>query len=214
LSAMNDLAPGLPEVDMTEMAKLATLGQVVEYMNGQLEPANTASSTASATAPQPAASKLVEGTAPANDGAPAKDTVTANLGRYVLDAVEQPAIGMAQNGLFGAGKIVVTDEGTGLAKDLASALSALGVNATAVKKIPAGDLRGVIFLGGLREVANDQEATRINREAFEIAQTVAAKFEEKAAGAGVFVTVQDTGGSFGASEFAPARAWLSAGSFG
>jgi len=185
---------------------------VVEYMNGQLEPANTASSTASATAPQPAVPQLVEGSAnaaPANDPAPAIDEVPANLGRYVLDAVEQPAIGMAQNGLFGAGKIVVTDEGTGLAKDLASALSALGVNATAVKKIPAGDLRGVIFLGGLREVANDQEATRINREAFEIAQTVAAKFEEKAAGAGVFVTVQDTGGSFGASEFAPARAWLS-----
>ncbi|MBW2388531.1 MAG: hypothetical protein JRG89_08835, partial [Deltaproteobacteria bacterium] len=36
LSAMNDLAPGLPEVDTAVMAKLATLGQVVDYMNEQL----------------------------------------------------------------------------------------------------------------------------------------------------------------------------------
>ena len=36
LSSMNDLAPGLPEVDIAVMAKLSTLGQVVDYMNRQL----------------------------------------------------------------------------------------------------------------------------------------------------------------------------------
>ena len=41
LSAMDELAPGLPELDITVMAKLATLGQVVEYMNEQLAAAGS-----------------------------------------------------------------------------------------------------------------------------------------------------------------------------
>ncbi|MBW2698925.1 MAG: acyltransferase domain-containing protein, partial [Deltaproteobacteria bacterium] len=36
LSAMDDVAPGLQEVDVAVMAKLATLGEVVDFMNEQL----------------------------------------------------------------------------------------------------------------------------------------------------------------------------------
>ena len=196
LSSMNDLAPELPEVDMGVMATLATLGQVVEYMNGQLEGEKKNSFLAES----PVAEASANGVTPE----PAH-----NLGRYLLEALEKPAIGLAQSGLFGSGEIAVTDEGTGLAEQVALALSARGVNAVVAKEIPATDLRGVIFLGGLREVANDDEATRVNREAFDVARSVATQFEGRAEGAGVFVTVQDTGGRFGTSEFAPERAWLS-----
>jgi len=195
LSAMSDLAPGLPEVDTAVMAKLATLGQVVDYMNGQL-------GRESKTSPNPASA--ADAAAEADDHPPP----AADLGRFVLEAVEQPAIGMAQFGLFGAGPVVVTDEGTGLAEHVANALVSRGVEALAVTEIPAGDLRGVVFLGGLREVSDDLAATRVNREAFEVARAVAGRFEQKAPGSGVFVTVQDTGGGFGTLDFAPARAWL------
>ena len=55
----------------------------------------------------------------------------------------------------------------------------------------SSSVRGVIFLGGLREVADPVEATRVNREAFEAAHALAARFEDPESGAGVFVTVQD-----------------------
>ena len=195
LSSMNDLAPGIPEVDTTVMAKLATLGQVVDYMNGQTGRESKASPMRAASAADAA-------------GETAEPPDAPYRGRYLLDAVDKPPIGMAQNGLFGAGPIVVTDEGSGLADDLVEALVARGVDALAVTEIPAGDLRGVIFLGGLRKVTGDLDATRVNREAFEVAQAVAVRFEDRAPGAGVFVTVQDTGGSFGTRGFEPARAWL------
>jgi len=198
LSAMNELAPGLPEIDAGVMANLATLGEVADYMNEQL--GGGASKTPAADASTAEATQVVE-ESPA--GVQALD-----LGRYVLDAVEQPAIGMAQNGVFGDGRIVVTDEGSGLAEHVAAALEARGVAAQAVTEIPSGDIRGVIFLGGLREVSDDIEATHINREAFEVARVVAERFQEREAGSGVFVTVQDTGGAFGTSDFEAPRAWL------
>ncbi|MBW1883213.1 MAG: SDR family oxidoreductase, partial [Deltaproteobacteria bacterium] len=58
------------------------------------------------------------------------------------------------------------------------------------------------------EVSNDTDATRVNREAFDVARAVAAQFQEMEAGGGVFVTVQDTGGAFGTSDFEAPRAWL------
>jgi len=115
---------------------------------------------------------------------------------------------MAQNGLFGDGRIVVTDDGGGLAQHVAAALETHGVAAEAVSEVPTGEVRGVIFLGGLREVSDDVAATRVNREAFEVARAVAPHFEALEAGAGLFVTVQDTGGAFGTSDFEPSRAWL------
>ena len=73
--------------------------------------------------------------------------------------------------------------------------------------VPGGALRGVVFLGGLREVGDDRAATAINRDAFEVARSVAERFEAAAPGSGFFVTVQDTGGCFGLSGFAPEPFW-------
>jgi NAD(P)-dependent dehydrogenase (short-subunit alcohol dehydrogenase family)/acyl carrier protein len=200
LSAMSDLAPGLPEVDTAVMAKLATLGEVIDYMNEQLGGGAgvTAPAQGSLSQPTHVSGKVVE--------EPPAITLNSDLGRYVLDAVEQPAIGMVQSGLFGDGRILVTDEGSGVAEHLARALEMRGVAAQVVTEISSDDVRGVIFLGGLREVSDDVEATRVNREAFEVARGVAARFEEAAAG--VFVSVQDTGGAFGTSNLEAPRAWL------
>jgi NAD(P)-dependent dehydrogenase (short-subunit alcohol dehydrogenase family) len=68
----------------------------------------------------------------------------------------------------------------------------------------------VIFLGGLRDVADDVAATQVNREAFELAKAVAPEFEQRESGGGVFVTVQDTGGRFatGGSKLEARSAWL------
>ena len=208
LSTMNDLAPGLPEVDMAVMAKLATLGQVVDYMVQQL---------GEEASPAPAMAASASEVAHADDEPPG----SPDLGRYVLDAVEQPAIGMAQSGLFGAGPMLVIDGGSGLAESVATELESRGVEARVATEIPAGDLRGVILLAGLRDVADEVDATRVNREVFEITRAVAARFgdaEERTgdlaknsprpAAAGVFVSVHDTGGAFGTGPFDPKRAWL------
>ena len=36
LSAMQDLVPGLPDVDLAVMASLATLGEIVDYLSSQM----------------------------------------------------------------------------------------------------------------------------------------------------------------------------------
>jgi len=208
LSTMNDLAPGLPEVDMAVMAKLATLGQVVDYMTQQLGGEGGAA---------PAMAAAAGDAAPVEDEPPARP----ELGRYLLDAVEQPAIGMAQSGLFGAGPMIVVDGGSGLADSVASELEARGIAARAAGEIPSGDLRGVILLAGLCDVEDDVDATRVNREVFEAARLVAERFDRvpeqpkelgkkpaMAAVTGVFITVHDTGGAFGTTAFDPRRAWL------
>ena len=194
---------------LTVMAKLATLGQVVEYMNEQLG----GGASASPRPPLPRWTKTLPVVEEPPSGTPTAGHGALGLGRYVLEAVPHSrAIGMAQNGLFGGGPILVTvvrDDATGLAEHVATALETRGVAAQAVTEIPSGDIRGVIFLGGLREVSDDIEATRVNREAFEVARAVASAIRgEGSRRSGVFVTVQDTGGAFGTSDFEAPRAWL------
>ncbi len=198
LSAMNDLAPGLPEVDTAVMAKLATLGQVVDYMNEQLghEPG------------EKQASPPAHGESHLAVEEPPQAPSALGLGRYVLEAVEQPALGMAQSGLYGEGRVAVTDDGSGIAAQVATRLQEHGIRAEVAPALADEDIRGVIFLGGLAEVKEEAAATQINRDAFEVARSVAARFEEDAIGHGIFVTVQDTGGRFGTGDFDPTRAWL------
>ena len=108
-------------------------------------------------------------------------------------------------GLLGAGVLAVTPDGTALQKTIVERLRVRGVNAVAleVSAIPA-DAAGVLFLGGLREVVNE-DAMAVNREAFGAARTVAAHMRENG---GLFVTVQNTGGDFGLSGSEGGRAWL------
>jgi hypothetical protein len=208
LAAMTERVPGLPEVDTAAMAKLATLAQVVDFMDRQ-QPrrAGERATRERATAAPDAAADGAEADS-AGPGAPVAvaagsggsessvDAVEPVLGRYVPTLVERPAIGMALHGLHGPGPIVVTDEGTGVAHHLVALLARRGVAAQVADEV-LGDARGVVFLGGLREVADEAAAIAVDREAFAVARAVASRFERSEGG--VFVTVQDTGGAFGAA---------------
>jgi NADP-dependent 3-hydroxy acid dehydrogenase YdfG len=186
--------PGLPEVDVAVVGRLRSLGEIVEHLREQL---------GGAASPQAAAGRSP---APAPNG-PA-DAVAASAGepglsRQVIRAVPMPAPGLALPGLQ-AGPVLVTDDGAGVAGHLAGRLAEHGVAATVVREVPA-DARAVVFLGGLREIAGPCDARAIQREAFQVARTIAPGM---AAAGGVFVTVQDTGGDFGLGGRSPDRAWL------
>ena len=198
LAAMNEKVPALPEVDMATMAKLATLGEVVDYMNGLLGGTGAAPATSAAGVAAPvadAASEIAPG---------------ASLGRFTLEALERPAVGLALAGLYGSGPIAVTREGSELAEAVVAALATRGVEAVSVDVADLANCNssGVVFLGGLRQTATDKEAIAINREAFAVARAVAPRFSEAPAHSGIFVSVQDTGGAFGTTEFEPRQAWL------
>ena len=178
LSAVQDQAPELPEVDTTVLAKLQTLGEIVDHMRGSLN---------GGSAPTPAT--------PATPAEAPKPAIA--LGRFVLTCEEQPARGLAMSGLLGRGRIVITSEGGGLAEALARTLRERGVTAEATTDPAAvlsqGPVGGLIFLGGLRPVDSVDAAVAVNPEAFEVAKALATAQR----GGGVFVTVQDTGGTFG-----------------
>ena len=70
---------------------------------------------------------------------------------------------------------------------------------------PSANAEAVIHLGGLQRTVTIREDTlAVNRVVFADAQRIAAKFEERG---GVFITVQDTGGTFGLLTEPGPRAW-------
>jgi acyl transferase domain-containing protein/NADP-dependent 3-hydroxy acid dehydrogenase YdfG/acyl carrier protein len=190
LSVMNERAPGLPEVKMAELGALRTLGQIAEHMR----------------ASQNGSAPLKTGS---NGSAPAAAVVTSasapGIQRFALREVAASAVGMSLPGIFDAERVVITDDGQGLAGLLAGKLAERGVYATVVSSVPP-DANVVVFLGGMREVANVDEAVAVNREAFRAARAVATQFTSETAG--VFINVQDTGGDFGLGGRDATRAWL------
>ena len=187
LSAMRERAPGLREVKPTELAALRTLGQIVDHMRSHGTQSNGPAVGAGA--------KAMDAPLPRDASA---------IERFAVREIPAPAVGMALAGVLAAGRIVVTDEGTGLATAIVTRLGANGVRATVVSHVPV-DAEVVVFLGGMRAVSTVDEAVAVNREAFHATRAVAARF---AAEGGVLVTVQDTGGDFGLSGRDATRAWL------
>jgi hypothetical protein len=121
----------------------------------------------------------------------------------VLEAAPPP--GFALPGLFGQARIEVVDDERGIGGRIASRLAALGVDARVVSEV-SGDASGVIFAKGLMARDSEDEAIDVQRAALAAARVLARR------GAGergdrVLVTLQDTGGDFGASGHAGARAW-------
>lgn len=194
LSAMSERVPGLRELKMSDFGHLHTLGQIVEYMNGEGKE-------------NPPAAPQREGESekdapPANEAsAPAE----ASIKRFALRQITAPAPGMALAGLFDVEHVVITDEGTGLAEVLATKLAERGVNASVVFTVPS-DAKAVIFLGAMRSVSSIDVALDVNREAFRAARAVASRFGSESGG--VFINVQDTGGDFGLRGCDSTRAWL------
>ncbi|WP_394844171.1 SDR family NAD(P)-dependent oxidoreductase [Pendulispora brunnea] len=193
LSGMRERAPGLPEVVASEMAALRTLGQIVGYMRERGAVGEGGArpfvQTGRGTSPLPSAPEQAR---------------TSRTQRYVVQERPAPAAGLAQAGLLGAKRVVVTDDATGVAQALARTLVRAGLPAEVVAEVPA-DADAVIFLGGLRPVASVDEALAVDTEAFHAARAVAKRFSNER---GVFVTVQDTGGDFGLAGKEPLRAWL------
>jgi malonyl CoA-acyl carrier protein transacylase len=180
LSAMRERAPNLPEVKPAELATLRTLGQIIEHMRAAGEPAAPVATATAAATPQ------------------------AAVERFAVREVPAGAVDMALSGILGAQRLVVTDDGTGVAAALVANLARHGVKASVVDTVPA-DADAVVFLGGLRAVKNTDEAVAVNREAFRASRTVAARMTAEG---GAFVTVQDTGGDFGLSGSDATRAFL------
>ena len=179
LAAMREQAPTLPEVDPAELGKLRTLQEIVDTMA-------TAGAGGGAAAAPEAATGSVELTDP----------------RWTLRLAAAPADGFALLHLLVTKDLAVVDGGSGVAGALVAALAAKGIPARAGE--PADGTDGVIFLGGLRDVASVDEALAVQEAAFTAAKAVAATLT---AAPGVFVTVQDTGGDFGLGG-AGERAWL------
>ncbi|MBZ5504301.1 MAG: SDR family oxidoreductase [Acidobacteriia bacterium] len=213
LSAMSERTPGLREVKMTEFATLRTLGQIAEHMhalrNGVPESKASANGFTPSNSAAPAISVHANGASSAN-GTARKEVSTTGIPapgvrRFVVRQVATPAVGMALRGILTADCVWITDDGAGLAGLLAEEFSKRGVQARVVGEVPA-DANAVVFLGGLRPVASIDAAIAVNREAFQTARTVAARFSSSKSG--VFVTVQDTGGDFGLGGHDCTRAWL------
>ena len=199
LSAMRQQVPDLPQVATTKMASMRTLAQIVELMNGEDNVPAAALPVLSA-----AASPL--GTARALDEQGSAVIVSSPVRRIAVRARPAPPLGSALPSLSGSTSIVVTPDGGQVATALVERLVARGVHAieAAVGAIPA-TAGGVIFLGGLRPVADEQAAIAVNREAFRAARAVAQRFRETG---GLFITVQDTGGDFGLAGRGAVRAWM------
>ena len=185
LSEVRERAPHLPDVDPAELAKLRTLGQIAERFGADATP--VASATTSA--------------APVAAASPAPPTKKrAPLGRWVLECVEAPPLGMAQPGLRSAPEVLITDDGMGVAPALAGALGSRGVSARIVTSVPSG-AEALVLLDGLRDVSSPADAIAINRAAFRAARALAPT-------ARAFITVQDTGADFGLSGTCGDRAYL------
>ncbi|MDI4646343.1 SDR family oxidoreductase [Cohnella hashimotonis] len=110
-------------------------------------------------------------------------------------------------GLWDGAAVEIMDDGTGIASALAGRMQAAGAQARAVTAISA-EADAVIWLDALKTISTDEEALSVNRRAFEAAKMVAAKMAQQG---GVFVTVQDTGGSFGLADAPASRSVWTAG---
>ena len=187
LSAVQKKLPGLPPVDAKVMGGLQTLQAISDYLtqqlNGNVQPA--------AAVPAPA------GAATAT-AAPALPVL-----RYRLSAVPAAAPGFALAGLQRAQHLFITDDGRGIGTALAAALGARGIASTVGSSVPAA-CDGLILLDGLGADAGVDAACAAHSAAFASASAAATALQ---AAGGVFVTVQDTGGSYGLDAAPQARAW-------
>ncbi|PQM50016.1 hypothetical protein C5U48_22435 [Mycolicibacter virginiensis] len=194
LSAVQDRVPSLPEVETATMAALVTLQEIVDYLQSLM-----GSSPPDLVVPNGLS---------AGDRAPFELT-GAEVARYAVRATAAPVSGMGMPGLYAARTVeIVTAEAaqdglTATAEALAAVLRTHGIRAAIVAQ-PSADAEAVIHLGGLRPITTRAEALAVNRVLFADAQRVAAQFAEHG---GVFVTVQDTGGTFGLLTDPGLRAW-------
>ncbi|SPM37832.1 beta-ketoacyl synthase, partial [Mycobacterium numidiamassiliense] len=198
LSAVQERIPALPEVETATMAALATLQEIIDYLQSLITPAAVDGTPPMPAPPPPAAAN---GT-PVGDRLPF-ELAGAATARYAVHAVSAPASGMGMPGLHGGANVEIVATQDAVADALAESLGRYGINATVVPA-PRVDAEAVIHLAALQKTATRHDTLAINRAVFADAQRIAAKFAERG---GVFVTVQDTGGTFGLLTEPGPRAW-------
>ncbi|WP_406230768.1 beta-ketoacyl synthase N-terminal-like domain-containing protein [Nocardia sp. NBC_01009] len=132
------------------------------------------------------------------------------LRRWQTITVPTAASGTPMAGLD-SGLLIVTDDGKGIAARVVAALTGRGCRARMSNTVPE-NATGVVFLGGLADITTVDDALAVQRNAFGAARALACNIRrggvENATDTTLFVTVQDTGGSFGPSRADPVRAWL------
>ncbi|ELP66539.1 type I polyketide synthase [Streptomyces turgidiscabies] len=198
LSVLRDRVPALARVDAHELAPLRTLQQITDKLR---EAESGAAPVALPASPPPPVRPIDEET-----------PLPTQLARAVSVMVAAPLPGMELAGLRD-GPVLVTDEGTGVARRLVDRLGEHGVRAAVVTEAVLADAAdvadaeggGVVLLSGLRPVSSAEAATSVNRDAFGAARSVARQLVARGR---VFVTVQDTGGDFGLGGGQGERAWL------
>ncbi|WP_328840640.1 SDR family NAD(P)-dependent oxidoreductase [Streptomyces europaeiscabiei] len=201
LSVLRERVPALARVDAHELAPLRTLQQITDKLRAA---ESGAAVPVDLSAPLP---RSVEAQSPLEQAPPPPP-----LTRAVSVMVAAPLPGMELAGLRN-GPVLVTDEGTGVARRLVDRLGERGVRAAVVTEALLADAAdvadaeggGVVLLTGLRPVTSAEAATSVNREIFGAARSVARQLTGRG---GVFVTVQDTGGDFGLGGGQGERAWL------
>lgn len=184
LAAVRERIPELPESSLEHVGGLRTLGEIAAVLNGAAavaSPADHAFASVTASRDQKASD--------------------AGLIRLGLRMRLAPRRGI-HRALPSGSRAAVIDAGSGWGSDVAAALAAHGVE---VADALTPDCDGLVYLGGLCADPSLETSTRVHRDALFTARAFAAR----AASAGaVFVTVQSTGGDFGLSHRAGARAWL------
>jgi acyl transferase domain-containing protein/NADP-dependent 3-hydroxy acid dehydrogenase YdfG len=117
----------------------------------------------------------------------AAPVAAGTLNRREVHLVQSQACGLPLSALFTCGAIAVVDGGSALAEAVVNRLQKLNIGTQSAAGVPHG-CRAAIYLGGLRAFASEQEALRVNHEAFEIARALARGAEAPA----LFVTIQDS----------------------
>jgi acyl transferase domain-containing protein len=205
LATVRDRVPDLPEVEPGELAGLATIAEIADYLSADggahSGDAGAPSGAAPGTGENAGASTAMAANGDALRSIPSTGAAAVELRRYVLRTREAPAPGLALPGLR-AGSIVIVDGGLELGQALVAELRTQGVEAAVVSAVPP-DAAGLILLGSGLD-GDGAHASDDAVAAFQAAKSMAGRFS---ASGGVFVTVQDTGGSFAVDTDPGSRAW-------
>ncbi|MBI5768905.1 MAG: SDR family NAD(P)-dependent oxidoreductase [Verrucomicrobia bacterium] len=192
LAAVQKKLPGLPPVDAKIMAGLETLQAISDHLAQQLGGGSDATAL-----PAPDVSAA---TAAAAGPAPAR---VEGLRRYRVTCEPAAPTIFSAPILHRARRLVITEDGRGIARALCDALHSQRVRAEVVTEIPT-DCDGVILMHGLHPDPALAAARGKLQAAFLAARSVAPSMAQSG---GLLVTVQDTGGRFGMAPGPGGRAW-------
>ncbi len=213
LSAVMELVPGLPEVQMSELGGLRTLRDVLSKLDaaGGLQPVVS-----------PAGHAVTQGGPLGNLSGPGNSGPETHV---VADEIEDPnspirrlAVRLERTNASGFAlpvltsgvplAIVVGDAADKfveeVAVELTTRLADHGLPAIFATTVPA-EARAVIHLGGLREASSWKDGADLLRNLLRAAQVLAKVADQERV---ALVTVQDTGGRFGINGLSAQRAWV------